>query len=263
MKDQIAIEDIKSIKNIRTEIGDVSELMSSIRENGLLHPIGVVESNEEYVLVYGHRRFSALKKLGRKALEIDKEVRVLDKKSDIDLLVLNIVENYQTKPNTPLEFGKACLNLKELGLTNGEIAVRLSAPKNKIVTSLALVATVPEEQRKNVSYLKGTEEKKGRLSATIANKIASTRRWITMSKNDVETLFEEARKREFTTRDITIVSKLMKEGMTLKQAIKEKDQWINKQCDFILKKEILEEIKEPFALFARNSLKEKNKELFY
>lgn len=263
MKDQIAIEDIKSVKNIRTEIGDVSELMSSIRENGLLHAIGVVKSNEEYILVYGHRRFSALKKLGRKALDIDKEVKILDEKTDIDLLVLNIVENYQTKPNTPLEFGKACLNLKELGLTIGEIAVRLSAPKNKIVIALALVATVPEEQKKNISYLKGGEEKKGRLSATIANKIASTRRWVTMSKEDVNTLFEEARKRELTTRDITIVSKLMKEGMSLKQAIKEKDLWVNKQVDFILKKEILEKMKKPFSVYAGEILKGENNELFY
>jgi ParB family transcriptional regulator, chromosome partitioning protein len=263
MKDQISIDDIKTIRNIRTEIGDVSDLMSSIRENGLLHPIGVVKSNEEYILVYGHRRFSALKKLGRKALEIGKEVLLVEKDSDIDLIVLNIVENYQTKPNTPLEFGNACLSLKELGLSIGEISVRLSVPKNKILTAISLINDVPEEQKKNVSYLYGSEEKKGRLSATVSSALAYCKRRYKMGDRDTETLFEEARKRELSTKDIRIISLLMQEGMTLKKALSEKDLWINKQVDFILRKDVLEEIKEPFSIYSRNILKKQHKELFY
>jgi ParB/RepB/Spo0J family partition protein len=263
MKDEIAIEDIKILRNIRTEIGDVSELMSSIRENGLLHAIGVVKSNDEYILLYGHRRFTALKKLGRKALVIGKEVNVKEDVSDVDRLVLNIVENFHTKPNNPLEFGKACSDLKEMGLNISEIGVRLSAPKSKILTALTLLNDVPKSHQKDVSYVLANSSKRGKLSATVASALAYFNKRYKISKPDLESLFNYAKENELSTKDARIIGLLLESGMKLKDALKDKDLYTNKQTDFIVRKDELSKMGETFTAFMRRVAKKEKPELFY
>lgn len=58
--DKIKIEDIKVGKRFRSEIGDISELVESIKNNGLLCPITVTKDN---LLISGLRRIEAYKKL--------------------------------------------------------------------------------------------------------------------------------------------------------------------------------------------------------
>jgi len=266
MKTEIDIDDIKILRNIRTELGDVSDLMSSIRENGLLHPIGVCKNGDEYILVYGHRRFAALKKLGRKALEIGKEINITEKDKDIDLLILNIVENYHVKPNTPIEFGKACSDLRELGLSIGEISVRLSAPKTKIKQALGLLSDIPQERRNQISYIYGSNDKKGKISATVSSSIAYFKRRYGIKQEDINKLFDIARDEELSTKDLRIIGIMISEGKTLNESILMREDYTNKQCDFIVNKKELEKIKIPFKDYIISVLIGKtkfNRNLFY
>ena len=52
-------------ERLRKDPGNVSDLMDSIAEVGLLHPIVI---NSEYQLIAGHRRLIAYKKLGEASI---------------------------------------------------------------------------------------------------------------------------------------------------------------------------------------------------
>ncbi len=54
MLSDIPIEKIKSEKNIRTDIGDLASLMDSIKQYGIVQPIGCYLENGNHVLVWGH-----------------------------------------------------------------------------------------------------------------------------------------------------------------------------------------------------------------
>lgn len=61
------IRDIVVEKRIRSECGDLSELVNSIRRLGLIHPVVINENNE---LLSGYRRFEACKELGWTEIEV-------------------------------------------------------------------------------------------------------------------------------------------------------------------------------------------------
>ena len=63
---KLDIEDIKTGSRIREEIGDITQLMQSIQEVGLISPIIV---NEEYELLSGFRRLEACRQLGWTEIE--------------------------------------------------------------------------------------------------------------------------------------------------------------------------------------------------
>lgn len=50
--------------NIRSELGDVTDLVASIRANGILQPLLVRRSGSTYVLLDGHRRHAAARLAG-------------------------------------------------------------------------------------------------------------------------------------------------------------------------------------------------------
>jgi ParB family chromosome partitioning protein len=92
---KLKISEVVLKDNSRGQIGDdLSELMSSIKTHGLLQPIGVIKSKrgKKYEVVYGNRRYNAVKKLGIKTIQA-----VILKVNDADKLILNLVENIQRK----------------------------------------------------------------------------------------------------------------------------------------------------------------------
>ncbi len=100
----VSIKKIKVKKRIRKEIGDLSELVKSIRLNGLINPIII---NERYELLAGYRRLQAVKKLGWKEIEV-KKISINDKLSKLNI---ELDENMSRKDFTPAELQRG-LNLK-------------------------------------------------------------------------------------------------------------------------------------------------------
>lgn len=73
MTEKILVDDILVDNRMRKDLGDIDQLSSSIKDNGLIQPIiltSIQENDLTHVkLVAGHRRFEALKKLGITELE--------------------------------------------------------------------------------------------------------------------------------------------------------------------------------------------------
>lgn len=63
---KIAIQDIKIGNRYRKQMGDIQSLADSIKEQGLLQPIGLTKDKE---LVFGRRRTAAIKLLGQTTIE--------------------------------------------------------------------------------------------------------------------------------------------------------------------------------------------------
>jgi ParB/RepB/Spo0J family partition protein len=241
MVETIDISKIKVIKNTRTDLGktDLSELMTDIRENGLIHPIGIYKTiKDEYIIAYGHRRLAALKKLGRRSLVVGDEVKILPKElTSEEFLILNLSENLHRVDNSPLELAKGCSELKQLGLNLSEIAARLSLPKSRIETALRLLVKVPESYKKEVGYL-GTKARNGKIPATVANKIASLR----VKQDDIDSLFEKAKKEELTVKEIDLFGKILSAGGSFKQAEDAKEKYVTIQVDLVCNKVELQKI---------------------
>jgi ParB family chromosome partitioning protein len=86
------------------------ELMSSIKEKGVVQPVLVREkSGSGYELIAGERRFRAVKELGYQT--IPAIIRKVD--SDIDLLELSLIENIQREGLNPIEEAHAYQRLMQ------------------------------------------------------------------------------------------------------------------------------------------------------
>lgn len=93
---------------IREEIGDVSGLASTIADQGMLQPLGVVSrSDGTYQLVYGHRRRSAAISLGMQ------RVPCLVFSDDDRLLIRQLTENLQRRDLNDLEQANAFARVRE------------------------------------------------------------------------------------------------------------------------------------------------------
>ncbi len=97
---KVSIDSIKIGKRIRREIGNLTNLKSSIEKYGLLNPIIITSKNE---LISGYRRLMAARELGWK----DVEVKVMEPKKEIDFLEMEMHENIVRKDFTIEELDSA------------------------------------------------------------------------------------------------------------------------------------------------------------
>jgi len=107
----------------RLEIDEnyISELASSIHENGLLHPICVAKKGDRYQIVSGECRFLAFKKLGMS--DIPCNIRDLDNR---DILVIRATENLGRKDLSPIEEAVIYDRLYDgLGMTYADIGKKI------------------------------------------------------------------------------------------------------------------------------------------
>lgn len=122
----------------------LEDLAASIREHGLIQPLIVSElADGEYELIAGERRWRA----ARRAELITVPVIVKDA-TPLQLLELALVENIQRADLNPLEEGMAYQTLKdEFGLTDDEIARRVSKSRVAVVNARRLIRLVPAAQK--------------------------------------------------------------------------------------------------------------------
>jgi ParB family chromosome partitioning protein len=125
--DDVTIEQIRPSKyNYRSISGGLDELMSSIKQKGLLQPILVRYKTEEmyYEIVAGHRRYESCKKLGwRKIIchiiELDdREAFEVSLIENIQRENLNVVEEAYALRNYVSNFGRG--GISDLALRIGK-----------------------------------------------------------------------------------------------------------------------------------------------
>jgi len=126
----------------RQVMGDLSELMDSISEKGILEPLVVRARGDRFQIVAGERRYQAAVQVGLRELPV--VVRDVD---ETEMLELALIENLQRKDLTPFEESEALQGLADrCGYTHEDLARRLGKSRTSITESLAL-NTMPEEVR--------------------------------------------------------------------------------------------------------------------
>ncbi len=124
---------------------DMSELVHSIQEVGLLQPVVVRPvGKEKYELVMGERRWRATREAG-----LDTIGAIVRDTSDDDLLRDALLENLHRSQLNPLEEAAAYQQLLEdFGCTHEELAERIGRSRPQISNTLRLLKLTPNVQRR-------------------------------------------------------------------------------------------------------------------
>jgi ParB family chromosome partitioning protein len=118
----------------RQVMGDLSELMASIAEKGIIEPIIVRRRGHRYQIIAGERRYQAAVQLG--LAEVPVVIRDVD---DAEVIEIALVENLQRKDLTPFEESEALYTLsQQSSLTHDQLAKRLGKSRTAVTESLAL-----------------------------------------------------------------------------------------------------------------------------
>lgn len=126
----------------RQVMGDLSELMASIAEKGVIEPLVVRQRGNRYQIVAGERRYQAAVQLGLRELPV-----VIREVDDNEMVEVALVENIQRKDLGPFEEAEALASLTErCGYTHEDLAKRLGKSRTSITESLSL-AEMPTDVR--------------------------------------------------------------------------------------------------------------------
>ena len=131
----IAIEDLEpNPYQPRQQMGDLTELTSSIVEKGVLEPLIVRRHGGVFQIISGERRYQAALQAGLSELPcVERNV------DDQETLELALVENIQRKDLTPFEEGEAFGQLvHHHGYTHEALAKRIGKSRTSITESLSL-----------------------------------------------------------------------------------------------------------------------------
>ena len=113
----------------------LNELVDSIKTHGILEPLVVAHTPAGYQIIAGERRWRASKQAGFKKVPI-----IVKETTPRGMLEMALVENVQREDLNPLERGQAYMRLmEEFGLTNQEIAKRVSKSPSYISNSIKLL----------------------------------------------------------------------------------------------------------------------------
>lgn len=219
---EIKITDIHQIENARAEYreSELSELMTSMKQIGLLQAIGVkAVSKSRFEVVFGNRRFLAAKKLGWQT--IPAVMTTAD--SEEEFLLKNTTENI-VRAGVPLsEQGRIFHRLTTLGLTSSEISSRIGISTAMVANALELFRRIPKKYHDKI--ITGSRVgsagggKKGQIGMTAAKTIQTAVRDFELKKEDTEQLYELATKDGISVPTLAAVSKLVGQGYKLQDAV--------------------------------------------
>jgi ParB family chromosome partitioning protein len=118
----------------RQVMGDLSELMASIAEKGIIEPIIVRQRGGRFQIVAGERRYQAAVQVGLRDIPI-----VIREVDDDEIIEIALIENIQRKDLTPFEESEALQSLAtRCGYTHEDMARRLGKSRTSITESLSL-----------------------------------------------------------------------------------------------------------------------------
>ncbi len=127
----------------RVEIGDLTDLSSSIKEKGVLEPLLVKPNNDgTWMIIAGERRWRAATQAGLRevpCIELD-----LDEKGVAEIA---LIENMQRKDLTVWEEADGLANLaKRFGYTHEDISKKIGKSRSTVTESLT-IAGLPADIR--------------------------------------------------------------------------------------------------------------------
>src|ERR671921_331324 len=128
----------------RVELGDLSELISSVKEHGVLEPLLVKPSaiKGRWMIIAGERRWRAATAAGLRdvpCIEMDVD--------DAAVAEIALIENMQRKDLTPWEEADGLAALcQRYGYTHEEVSRKVGKSRSTVTEAITLAA-IPEEIR--------------------------------------------------------------------------------------------------------------------
>jgi len=203
---EVPISLITCQSNSRSDLGDLTSLMLSIKDNGLLQPIGLTR-----------------------------------KKQDRKFVIDNAVENLQRKDINVTEIGKICKDLHErYKMTNAEIAIRLGISRSNVTAYMNAINMVPKELQKNIGYFTMSRDKKRKITPSIINAVAGRRR---MSKNKADKIFACVAKKGFNVEQTRKLAEMVRSGVDVEKAEKKIDHIYIVKVELTVNKKIYDRLK--------------------
>jgi len=218
MKD-IEISKIKSFKNVRGDAGDVHNLMSSMKQNGQLQPIGIVPNGKDsYKLCWGNRRIESAIKLGWskiKAVILDKEM------SELEFDTLNYTENEHRSNPTSADRGRYYHEMmNKYNMTKSELSARLQIPKSRIQDGLIAFNFTPDEFKDKIApFMAGREPKKGQIPASYITKLNTIINRHKLNKYQQTLLYNFARQDNVSKYSLDAIGYFLAQGDGINEAI--------------------------------------------
>lgn len=125
----------------RKDFGDLSEMVASVKEKGILEPILVRGLDEgRYQIIAGERRYQAAKLAGLQrvpCIEVDVDAR--------GMLEISLIENLQRRDLTPFEEAGALQRLSDqFRYTHEEISKKLGKSRT-VITEVLSLNRMPED----------------------------------------------------------------------------------------------------------------------
>lgn len=245
---RVKLSEIGICDNTRADDNiSVSSLMSSIKEKGQLTPITITNNfadsgvkNKKYIIVCGHRRFSAISKLGRKTIEAS--VREVTNRKD--LMLDNLSENIHREDVSPLEEGRFFnMLMRDHKMTRAEIAVRLSVGAPHISRAISAYENIPKKYRDKVVKVTANKRStpRGKIALTVAAEIVNVAKVKKLNKRAQNKLFDLAMDKHANTTDVRGILRNYDNNKTPEQNIKflkkERDNVNYVRMDILLKNE--------------------------
>ena len=123
-------------KTFRPE--ELSEMVDSIKERGIIQPLIVRLVNGKYELIAGERRWRAAGEAGLETLPV-----IVREASNRDVLELALIENIQRADLSPIEEAEAYARLmKEFTLTQEQVAQQVGKGRTVVANAVRLL-TLP------------------------------------------------------------------------------------------------------------------------
>ena len=156
INDSIPLSKIKANPNQPRKDFDNSkmeELISSVKEKGILQPIAVRElKNGDYEIIAGERRYRAAQSAGLKSIP----AYILSVSNDSEIMEYALIENIQRVDLDPIEESEAFALLKsKYNLSQKEISKRVGKSRSLIANSLRLLK-LPSSIKKDIKNNKLT-----------------------------------------------------------------------------------------------------------
>lgn len=123
---------------------ELEELSDSIKEKGILIPLLVRPQEDYYQIIAGERRWRAARKAGLKKVP----VIIRDDMTDQEVVEVQLIENIQRADLNAIDEALAYKRLiEEFGMTQDQVADRVSKSRTTITNSLRLLKLDPRVQK--------------------------------------------------------------------------------------------------------------------
>jgi ParB family transcriptional regulator, chromosome partitioning protein len=177
----------------RSELGEMRDLINSIKEKGVLEPILVRPKNGDYEIIAGERRYMASKRIGLSEIPC-----IVMNVNDMEAMEISLIENLQRLDLDVFEEADGLRYLAEnYGYNHEQISKKLGKARST-VTEIISISRIPENIRKICSDY-------GIMSRSTLIEISKQK-----TSEDMERLINAIKERELRREDTRKLSKEIK-----------------------------------------------------